>query len=108
MTSPRYHWNRSHPALNELQGAIQAEREKVLSHRVYQTLDSIDDVAIFMQSHVFAVWDFMSLLKVLQQRLTCVNVPWVPSGPTESRRLINEIVLVEESDELGDGYISHF
>jgi hypothetical protein len=50
----------------------------------------------------------MSLLKNLQRNLTCVEVPWVPTGPVESRRLINDIVLVEESDELGDGFISHF
>jgi hypothetical protein len=107
-TTSRYHWDRSHPGLNELQRAIKPERDKVLGHRVYRTLNSIEDVAAFMGSHVFAVWDFMSLLKVLQQRLTCVGVPWVPEGPKASRRLINEIVLVEESDELGDGYISHF
>ena len=107
-TSSRYHWDRSHPGLNELQRTIQAERDKVVGHRVYRTLNSIEDVAAFMASHVFAVWDFMSLLKVLQRRLTCVQVPWVPEGPTASRRLINEIVLVEESDEFGDGYISHF
>jgi hypothetical protein len=108
MTSSRYHWDRSHPGLVKLQRAIEPGRQKVVGHRVYQALDSLDDVVQFMQHHVFAVWDFMSLLKSLQRRLTCVEVPWVPDGPTASRRLINEIVLVEESDELGDGYISHF
>ncbi|RVU16282.1 DUF3050 domain-containing protein [Streptomyces antnestii] len=108
MSSDRYHWDRSHPGLTALREAIEPVRRQVVGHEIYRELNSLERVRTFQERHVFAVWDFMSLLKCLQRQLTCVDLPWVPSGPTASRRLINEIVLVEESDELGDGYISHF
>jgi hypothetical protein len=108
MTSARYHWDRSHPGLSRLQREIEPARQLVITHPMYQSFQRPSDVTVFLQHHVFAVWDFMSLLKSLQRKLTCVEVPWVPTGPRESRRLINDIVLVEESDERGDGFISHF
>jgi hypothetical protein len=108
MSTDRYHWDRQHPGLAALQQAIEPARQRVLSHPMYGRLNSLEAVRTFQETHVFAVWDFMSLLKSLQRTLTCVSVPWVPSGPTASRRLINDIVLVEESDELGDGFTSHF
>lgn len=83
-------------------------RDAVVRHPLYAALDTHEALVTFMEHHVFAVWDFMSLLTSLQRQLTCVTVPWIPTGPTGSRRLINDIVMVEESDELGDGYISHF
>jgi hypothetical protein len=104
----RYDWGGENPSIEKLKDSIEPARQKVISHPLYQRLNTVDAVVTFTEFHVFAVWDFMSLLKTLQRRLTCVEVPWVPSGPTGSRRLINDIVLVEESDERGNGFISHF
>src|ERR1700683_1762284 len=104
----RYEWDGTNTGVERLKDAVAPARNTVISHPMYHRLDGLDAVKTFMRHHVFAVWDFMSLLKSLQRQLTCVEVPWVPSGPTGSRRLINDIVLVEESEELGGGFISHF
>ena len=104
----RYDWGEANPGIERLQKAVSPARHRVISHPLYRSLDGLQPVTTFMEHHVFAVWDFMSLLKSLQRHLTCIEVPWVPAGPTGSRRLINDIVLVEESDELGRGFISHF
>src|ERR1700730_7469380 len=104
----RYDWGQRHPGIDRLEEQISEARRAVIEHPVYAALDSGPAIRTFLEHHVFAVWDFMSLLKSLQRNLTCVEVPWVPTGPTGSRRLINDIVLVEESDELRGGFISHF
>jgi hypothetical protein len=80
------------------------------NHPVYQTFGDLKAVQHFMRFHVFAVWDFMSLLKSLQRHITCVNVPWTPSKyPAEMVRLINQIVVGEESDLDQFGRpVSHF
>jgi hypothetical protein len=104
----RYEWDQRHEGIERLEKAVDKSRTQVIAHPLYKSLNTHAAVVTFMEHHVFAVWDFMSLLKSLQASLTCVQVPWVPTGPTGSRRLINDIVLVEESDELRDGYISHF
>ena len=84
-------------------------RHNVINHKLYKELKTIDDLQAFMKHHVFAVWDFMSLVKSLQNHLTCTHTPWLPKGNPELRHFINEIVLGEESDidENGD-YYSHF
>ena len=104
----RYDWGQRHPGIDRLEEQIGEARNAVVGHPLYAALDSRPAILTFQEHHVFAVWDFMSLLKSLQRNLTCVELPWVPTGPTGSRRLINDIVLVEESDELGGGFISHF
>jgi DUF3050 family protein len=97
------------PRVIDLQNSLCPLRMRLADHDVYSGIETLQDLQLFMEHHVFAVWDFMSLLKALQRRLTCVIVPWVPEGVRLTRRLINEIVLEEESDsDGGGGYISHF
>jgi hypothetical protein len=75
---------------------------------IYTQVASVADLRRFMEDHVFAVWDFMSLLKRLQQDMTCVKVPWFPADNTKAARLINDIVIGEETDVGPDGsYVSH-
>jgi len=96
------------PLVAVLQSDVEVARLQAINHPLYASLTSVARVQAFMSVHVFAVWDFMSLLKALQQRLTCVEVPWSPRGDTLCRRLINEIVLGEESDQFDERVLSHF
>ncbi|MDA8644371.1 DUF3050 domain-containing protein [Flavobacteriaceae bacterium] len=84
-------------------------RVQLQNHPVYKSIDTLEDIQCFMEAHVFAVWDFMSLLKQLQNLLSCNTVPWRPSGYPKASRLINEIVWGEESDINRNGVpMSHF
>lgn len=95
--------------LDHLQDRIAPLRREIVHHKVYSAIKDIESLQVFMQYHVYAVWDFMSLLKVLQRNLTCVDLPWFPVGDADTRYLINEIVTGEESDIDQDGNRkSHF
>jgi hypothetical protein len=91
--------------LNNLHPLLQ----RLTTHEIYSGVSDISGLRIFMSNHVFAVWDFMTLLKSLQRSLTCIHSPWTPPRDTLAARLINEIVLSEETDEIAPGrYMGHF
>ncbi len=93
----------------QLEASLAPVRDRLLDHQLYQHLMDAESIRTFMVAHVFAVWDFQSLLKSLQRLVTCVEVPWLPTEHRDARRLLNEIVLDEESDEgPNGGYLSHF
>jgi hypothetical protein len=95
--------------IQHIQDSTSALKEQLIHHPLYKRMHHPEDVKTFMEHHVFAVWDFMSLLKGLQIHLTNVSIPWFPVGSANTRFLINEIVVGEESDvdEFG-ARTSHF
>ena len=95
--------------ISDINGALQPLKDRLLQHPLYDKIRTLDDLHCFLEHHVYAVWDFMSLLKALQQQLTCTITPWLPVGNPEVRYLINEIVVAEETDLAMDGKRqSHF
>ncbi|MFI2742943.1 DUF3050 domain-containing protein [Zhouia sp. PK063] len=93
----------------DIKAYISEEQALLLEHPLYKEIKTPEHLHLFLEHHVYAVWDFMSLLKALQHQLTCTTSPWIPVGNPETRYLINEIVLAEETDVALDGtHQSHF
>ncbi|MDG1895166.1 MAG: DUF3050 domain-containing protein [Fuerstiella sp.] len=94
---------------HQLESRLVDLRRDLTNHEVYDRLSTIESLHVLMEQHVFAVWEFMLLLKALQRKLTCVDVPWRATAQSAACRLENEIVLAEESDLGPDGQpASHF
>jgi hypothetical protein len=96
------------------QDAILSLTRKLEDHPIYDVVRTLEDLRCFTEHHVYAVWDFMSLVKYVQRTVAPTAHPWVPLGDPSVRRFINALVLEEESDlgppnEAGqETFASHF
>lgn len=96
-------------AIKELEFEMKVAKHNLEHHPIFNSIKTAEDLKIFMETHVYCVWDFMSLLKKLQNDLCCTQVPWTPRKNGNLARLINDIVTAEETDVMPDGnYASHF
>jgi hypothetical protein len=93
----------------KLETSLEKLRTQIIDHPLYNQIQNETMLCRFMEYHVFSVWDFQSLIKALQNELTRTSIPWIPTEDREARRLMNEIILDEESGTHPDGgYTSHF
>ena len=83
---------------------------QVHEHPIFSALTNKRSLKLFMGHHVYAVWDFMSIVKSVQHHVAPCTIPWVPAADNSVVKAINEIVLSEESDVnmSGNGSCSHF
>lgn len=96
-------------SIKQLKALTETKRNELYKHPIYEELNSLAAIRLFMEFHVFAVWDFMSLVKSLQSFYVPTRIPWLPPVNNEIARFINEIVLGEESDvNLTGNHASHF
>lgn len=88
---------------------IRSAYHQAVTHGVFEALTTPERLSRFLEKHVWAVWDFMTLMKSVQQVLASTTLPWQPSPSPRLARLVNEIVLEEESGFFVDGRpASHF
>lgn len=87
-------------AAPEVEALLADLKSQLERHPVYAAIDSLASLRTFVQHHVACVFDFMSLLKSLQQDLAPARAPWLPPRDPAAARLINAIVLDEETDAL--------
>lgn len=96
-------------AIEKLTKKLSPLTSQITHHPLYDDILSIADLQLFMREHVFAVWDFMCLLKELHGRIVSTSAPWIPPRDALSANLISSILVEEEGDVTEDGdYASHF
>ncbi|HVV67422.1 MAG TPA: DUF3050 domain-containing protein [Gammaproteobacteria bacterium] len=98
-----------HTKISHIIAAISPLVDAIQQHKLLTAIDSIEKLRLFTEIHVYAVWDFMALLKALQRKLTSIQSLWTPPINSMGCHLINTLLSEEESDYLLDGrYLSHF
>ncbi len=98
-----------HKQLSHIIQVIEPLVTQVHQHPVFTSINSIQRLCRFAETHVFVVWDFICLLKALQRQLSSTEQLWTPPQNHLGCYLVNTLVAEEESDHLDDyNYISHF
>ena len=73
------------------------------NHSVYHKINCVESLAYFAERHVIAVWSYNALLRSLQRDVVALSMPLNSEPQKMAIRLITEMILNEEVDDIGDG-----
>ena len=95
--------------MDEILKKVRADYSSLNNHPLYSSLNNLPRLKFFMERHIYAVLDFMTLVKNLQKKISPMGTLWSPPENPTLCRFIGEIILEEETDQLPTGeYLSHF
>ena len=95
--------------IQELKAQSNDYIKQLEEHSLFTQIDTKEKLAFFMERHVFAVFDFMSLLSALIRTTLHRDTIWLPPNNPIVAKFLNEIMLGEESDtDLKGNTLSHF
>ena len=101
--------NSIQPNIERLLTVVGHQRQRLLAHPLYGTIQTLEHVQVFMAHHAFAVWDFMSLVKALQVQLTGMRLPWKPhTGQLNLKRLNQRHKVPDGKGMVGHKYLHVF
>ena len=83
----------------QFQTNIYPFKEQLLNHQIYGQVDEIRKTKIFMESHIFGTWDYLTMFKSLQRALTSLNIHLLEKGTLQLPFVMNQIILNEELDD---------
>ena len=50
--------------IKKIEDSIEESSKALANHKIYNAIETIEDLQIFMSHHIYCVWDFMNLIKV--------------------------------------------
>ncbi|WP_081210590.1 DUF3050 domain-containing protein [Salegentibacter sediminis] len=81
----------------EINQKFNSDLKNFRNYPIHHYINNKQQLQVFMEHQVFAVWANMSLLNSLKEEFTKTTNPWLPIGDPDLRYLINKIILQEES-----------
>lgn len=76
--------------------------KRLIAHPIFHAIQSLSDLHLFVQNHVFSIWSMTALSKSLHQRLSPYKGLWTPPNNPMSTQMANQLLYhFESNEELG-------